>query len=264
MLHKEKLTPCLQKVFIMAEREGVLPESMREALIVLIPKPGKNPQECESYRPISLINSDVKILAKVLAGRLTSVILKLINLDQTGFILGRCTQMNLRRLYVNLQVEHTNTGERAITSLDTKKALDSVEWDYLFSLLSKMGFGPRFVSWVKLLYTNPQACIRINGLISNTFKIYRGTRQGCPLSPLLFALAIEPLATKIGTHTTIKGLLVGNLEERVSLYADDMLLYLGDSAESLLAAVSLIREFGDFSGFRINWHKSAFLFFFIF
>lgn len=95
----------------------------------------------------------------------------------------------------------------------------------------------------------------MNGLISNTFQIHRGTRQGCLLSPLLFALAIEPLAAKNRNHKTIKGLLVGELEERVSLYAYYMLLYLGDSDESLSAAVSLIQEFGDFSGFRIKWTK---------
>lgn len=97
-LHKENLAPHLQKFFIEEEKEGILPESMREALIVVIPKPGKDPQECESYRLISLINSDVKILVKILANRLQSVILKLINSDQAGFIPGRCTQMNLRRL----------------------------------------------------------------------------------------------------------------------------------------------------------------------
>lgn len=206
-LHKESLIPRLQKVFVNAEKEVILPDSMREALIVVIPKPGKDPSECESYRPISLINTDVKILAKILAGRLQSVILKLINSDQTGFIPGRCTHMNLRRLYVNLQISHTNTGKRVVASFDTKKAFDSVEWNYLFSLLSKLGFGPRFVNWVELLYNNPRACVRVNGLISNTFKIGRGTRQGCPLSPLFFALAIEPLAVKLRSRDDIRGLL---------------------------------------------------------
>lgn len=115
-LHRESLVPHLQNVFIAAEKEGLLPESMHEALIEVIPKPGKDPQECESHRPISLINSDVKILANILANKLQSVILKLINSDPTGFIPGRCIQMNLRRLYINLQIPHMNTGKRVIAS----------------------------------------------------------------------------------------------------------------------------------------------------
>lgn len=91
---------------------------------------------------------------------------------------------------------------------------------------------------------------RVIGLISDPFQMHSGTRQVCPLSPFLFALAIEPLAAKLRTHDTIKEFLVGELEERVSLYADDMLLYLGDSDVSLSASVSLIQEFGDYSGFR--------------
>lgn len=150
-----------------------------------------------------------------------------------------------------------NKGKRVVASLNTKKAFDSVEWNYLFSLLGKLGFGPKFISWIRLLYNDPRASIRVNGSVSASFKIHRGTRQGCPLSPLLFALAIEPLAAKLRTNDILQGFLVGDLEERVSLYADDMLLYLRDSDESLTTAVSLIREFGDFSGFRINWTRSV-------
>lgn len=177
------LAPRLLRVFLTARREGRLPPSMREALVVLIHKGGKDPKECESYRPISLMNVDTKILAKVLAGRLQSVILKLVNPDQTGFIKGRCAQMNVRRLFINLQTEHDNSGERVVASLDTKKAFDSVEWGYLFGLLEILGFGPIFISWVKLLYTDPLIRVRVNGIISEPFPVLRGTRQGCSYPP---------------------------------------------------------------------------------
>lgn len=92
------MAPRLLKVFNAARSDGRLPPSMGEALVVLIPKWGKDPRECDSYRPISLMNVDTKILA----GRLQSVIPKLVDADQTGFIQGHCAQMN-RRLLVNLQ-----------------------------------------------------------------------------------------------------------------------------------------------------------------
>lgn len=157
--------------------------------------------------------------------------------------------MNIRRLFVNLQTEHDNLGQRVVASLDTRKAFDSVEWDYLFGLLEIMGFGPTFISWVKLLYTEPLIRVRVNGIISEPFPVLRGTRQGCPLSPLLFSLAIEPLATKLRDNPRMTGLRVGGIEERVSLYVDDMLLYLQDPEASLSTAFQLIQEFRDYSGF---------------
>lgn len=82
-----------------------------------------------------------------------------------------------------------------------------------------MGIGPRFLSWVRLLYTDPIARIQINRLLSTPFALLRGMRQGCPLSPLLFALAVEPLACLIRSSPEITGFRIGTLEERISLYA---------------------------------------------
>lgn len=132
-----------------------------------------------------------------------------------------------------------------------------MEWPYLFCLLESYGFGPVFISWVRLLYTEPLVRLWVNCIISEPFPIFCGTRQGCPLSPLLFALAIEPLVARLRSSTTFSGLRVGQLEERISLYADDMLLHLQDPGPSLSATFGLIQEFEDYSGFRINWAKSS-------
>lgn len=144
-------------------------------------------------------------------------------------------------------------------SLDAAKAFDSVEWAYLWAVLRRMGFGPTFISWVKLLYSAPVARIRSGGLLSTPFALHRGTRQGCPLSPLLFALAVEPLACRIRLSPDIVGFRVGDLEERVSLYADDILIYLGDVLASLAPVMNIIQDFGTWSGLSINWDKSVIL-----
>lgn len=97
---------------------------------------------------------------------------------------------------MNLQVPVDNTGGRAILSLDAAKAFDSVEWPYLLEILARFGLGSQFIAWVKVLYSGPRARLRINNNLSS-FDLPRGTQQGCPLSPLLFALAVEPLAILI-------------------------------------------------------------------
>lgn len=93
--------------------------------------------------------------------------------------------------------------------------------------------------------------------MSEAFALGRGTRQGCPLSPLLFAIAIEPLAAQIRDSPRIEGFRYGDLHEKLMLYADDMLLFLGDTSQSLLGVMNIIEQFGHFSGLTINWSKSA-------
>uniref|UniRef100_A0A803JEC5 Reverse transcriptase domain-containing protein n=1 Tax=Xenopus tropicalis TaxID=8364 RepID=A0A803JEC5_XENTR len=169
---------------------------------------------------------------------------------------GRATDINLRRLFTNLQTPHRETGSRVIASLDSEKAFDSVEWPYLWEVLKRFGLGQQFIKWVQLLYQNPTAKIRVNGITSEPITLSRGTRQGCPLSPTLFALAIEPLAILIRNSPSIQGLTYGNISEKVSLFADDILVYLANPAQSLPALLLEIQKFGKFSGLKINWDKS--------
>lgn len=224
---------------------------LREATIIVLPKPGKDPTLCDSYRPISLLQTDIKILAKILARRLNSVILSLIHPDQTGFMPGKSTALNLRRLFMNTQAVHEDVGSRVIVSLDAAKAFDSIEWNFLLTTLAGFGFGPHFIQWVRLLYSEPRSRVSVNGWTSAPFPLHRGTRQGCPLSPLLFALAVEPLAVRLRLEPEVRGFRLHTLHEKVSMYADDTLLYLADPQASLRTALNLITDFGSMSGLTI-------------
>lgn len=93
-------------------------------------------------------------------------------------------------------------------------------------------------------------------MLSSPFSLGGGTRQRCPLSPGLFALAIEPLAILLRASPKVGGIAVGPLTERLSLYADDALLYFPDASASLSVALEIINKYGFFSGIRINWTKS--------
>lgn len=149
---------------------------MREATIVLIPKSGKDLGLPESYRPISLLQVDIKILAKILALCLNQVILSLIHADQAGFMPGPNTSFNLRRLYINPQAVHADVGSRVIVALDTAKAFDSEEWQYLWGCLRGFGFGLNFIKWIQLLYQAPRGRVAANGWTSKPFDLTRGTR----------------------------------------------------------------------------------------
>lgn len=245
-------------MFIESLNAKSLPPTLRQATVSLLLKPNKDPLDCSSYRPISLLNVDFKILSKTLAFRLEQQLPSLIAPDQTGFIKGRLGLFNLRRFFNILNTPSASTPEIAL-SLDAEKAFDRVEWDYLFYTLNKFGFGPKFISWIRLLYSSPLARVRTNSCYSPYFPLHRGTRQGCPLSPLLFALSIEPLAIKLRAENRIQGIHRAGQEHKLSLYTDDLLLYVSDPLGSLPHAFTIFNNFGSISGYKLNIHKSELL-----
>uniref|UniRef100_A0A668ALJ7 Reverse transcriptase domain-containing protein n=1 Tax=Myripristis murdjan TaxID=586833 RepID=A0A668ALJ7_9TELE len=141
-------------------------------------------------------------------------------------------------------------------SLDAEKAFDRIEWSYLFETLSRYGFGPRCLQWIRALYKEPVSAIKSNGMISTPFQLWRSTRQGCPLSPLLFILALEPLACVIRQDKDITGILIGGHDFKLNMYADDILLTLSKPSHSIPRVLETINSFGSLSGYKINWTKS--------
>lgn len=146
--YADSLAPKLLEVYRKALDLGELTDFLREALIVLIPKPHKDQELCEWYKPISLINVDAKILAKLLSTQLNKVIASIIYSDQTGFIPARSMAINLHRLFTIVQSAGPTPDTHVVVSLETHKAFDSIEWPYLMAVLGRLGFGPRFMAWV--------------------------------------------------------------------------------------------------------------------
>lgn len=256
---KEKIVHPLINMYEESLESGILPPSLRKALITLIPKPGKPHDKCESYRPVSLINTDAKILAKVLALRLETHLPLIIHNDQNGFVKNRQAFHNIRRV-LNIIHEKKDAKDTCVLSLDAEKAFDRVEWPYLFDVLCRFGCGPKFCQWIRILYCEPSAEVITNNLISKSFGLSRGTRQGCPLSPLLFVMTLEPLAIAIRDHPGIKGIHISEIEHQISLFADDILLYLSDLKNTIPVLLNLIDQFGSFSGYKVNQAKSSILF----
>lgn len=127
---------------------GRLPPTLNEAIITVLPKKGTDPVEVSSYRPISLLPCDQKILAKALSVRLSSVIDKLIHPDQTGFIPKRHSSSNLRCLFNIIYSQNVHTDDLVIVSLDAEKAFDQLEWPYLFAALRKFEISDNLEKWI--------------------------------------------------------------------------------------------------------------------
>lgn len=194
-LTAQTVVPTLAKVYHAILQGGDYIPSGFQAHIKLIAKKGKDPTEPSSYRPISLLNIDSKILSKIIANRLARIVPTLIHPAQAGFIQGHSASSNIRKVLTVLEHAKTNTSDDiAIISLDAEKAFDNVGFPWLSLVLQHFGFSGPFLHLISSMYAAPMANVVAAGLISKPIKLHKGTRQGCPLSPLLFNLAIEPLS----------------------------------------------------------------------
>ena len=158
-----------------------------------------------NWRPITPLNVDYKLAARVITGRLLKVIHLVVDKDQTCGVPGRFIGENVALLHDVVEFASSSGTTVAILSLDQEKAFDRVDWGFMRSTLSAMGFGPSFISWVDLFYSRVQSAVNMNGYLSSFFSLSRGVRQGCPLSPLLYVLVSEVLAANIWCNAHISG-----------------------------------------------------------
>lgn len=147
-----------------------------------------------------------------------------------------------------------------LVSLDQEKAFDIIEHEYIFRVLNAFGFPQDFVNLIKELYNNLESTLFLDFRESSPFRVTRGVRQGCPLSPVLFVLSLEPYLRAIADNPQIRGLaLPGSSDVKVTAYADDITLYV-QNEQSLQHALHTFQAYGTISGAKLNYSKSKYFF----
>ena len=236
--------------------KGSLSISQKRGTITLIPKGDENLSDLKNWRPISLLNIDYKILSKVLAGRLEQYLPKLIHSDQTGFVNGRYIGQNIRLLSDIMEFSDSKRFQGIFLFVDFEKAFDTLEWSFISKTLEVFNFGSNFKKWFTVLYKGVQSSVLNGGFMTNYFEITRGVRQGCPLSPSLFILAVELLALKIRQNPNCEGIYLQNKQEvKISQFADDTTI-ITNSTDSLKSHLQTIERFGTASGLKLNKKKT--------
>ncbi|OWZ05533.1 Reverse transcriptase precursor [Phytophthora megakarya] len=249
--HSEQLLPILTALFSKWMDAGIFPRSFLQGHIFSIKKKG-DPTDPLNYRPIALLNSDYKALTKILTKRVRTRIGSLVHGTQFGFVPGRGIHTAIKLFEAAKKVGNSSEqyANAQVLLMDFAKAYDTLDRQFLLAVLKAKGFPPKFIQMVDATHSDTSAIFLANGYPSEPISVTRGIRQGCPLAPLLFILAVDLLYDELDFTTGECGLdlvgLQGSFRLHVAGYADDTAIYIREKpckAESTQLS-------GDFRKFR--------------
>ena len=178
----------------------------------------------------------------------------IIGTEETAAIKGRTIIENLQLNRDIISYANLNNLEASIITLDQEKAFDRVDRHFLFKTLRKFGYGPKLIATIEAIYNNIEAQVKVNGNMSQSFLIERGVRQGCPLSMILYIILAEVMIENIRQNRNIKGITISQKETKISAFADDTTIYIGENS-SFTYLQAQLQDFERFAGIKYNRNK---------
>ncbi|KAF1313456.1 Rxlr effector protein, partial [Globisporangium splendens] len=262
---EDVMVEVLVREFNNIQRGAPMPRSFGQGIVIPLRKKGDSPNPLD-YRPTTLLTTTYKLFAKVLATRLQDILLWIIGEAQQGFVRDRLMENAILIMQAALDKAYHNSAEGlddapGIAMLDFMKAYDTLDRDFLYLVLSKFGFGRQFVDLVRRTHSDTTAQYLVNNELSTEWEVKSGTRQGCPLSPLLFIVAAEILALAVQQDPHLDGIRVtrsGAEPHLISTFADDSAVFL-KQGKQLPRLMQLLSEFGQQSGLHVQPTKSSYI-----
>lgn len=254
---RQLFAPLLARLYSAMGETGTLPAGFLDGVITCLPKGGDGTQPA-NYRPITLLNTDYRVLAKILANRLLMHLDPIISPSQSAFLKGRNIGNNIHLLQLLPYALSASGSTGWVVFLDIAKAYDTVHRGFLRQVMLSMGVGEAFVRWVDLLLTSTCARAVVNGHVSSLHMFTAGVRQGCPLAPLLYLFVGEALYRFLDSQGVGFTVPNTNIELVASQFADDTHAFIPQLAD-LPALVATLDTFKQASGQGINWGKSKLL-----